>query len=331
MPQECLLVAAPNDEREASFAVPSIKALIEQSRIPVVILTERHLCWFWDSVVSAVTIEYNEHTPRKTRKDLANYFQEKYSKHLEISILLLNSEIHPRYLKTIGPKEVFGEFKAPYQKEITQPLKTPVLNKKHRSLYYEQLVEEMKITVEPESHYFKQPRRLPQDNAYKGKPLILLHPSSSYGSASQLPSHTFETVYAAQHTSHDFAVLQEGKKDQVATKLAKKLKLPVYNYRSDSGWKVLLHEIFPKTGGLITSDTPFSHLLASAGIPTVQTMGAFTPEHFRLLGSKHQTLHDPQACTGCQLSKCLFKHHPCMTEISSKAIETALLASLSKG
>ena len=161
-------------------------------------------------------------------------------------------------------------------------------------------------------------------------PVIGITPGASYGTAKRWPAERFAEAADLLADRLGTAALLFGSPREAS--LTRAIRERMRGVAIDFGGRTTLTELaglLSRCALLLTNDTGTMHLASALGIPCVALFGPTDPRRTGPLGSGHQVLHDPPACSPCRYRNCPIDHR-CMQGLDVERVVAAAEALLTR-
>src|SRR5574337_895979 len=161
-------------------------------------------------------------------------------------------------------------------------------------------------------------------------PVIGMTPGASYGTAKRWPAERFAAAADLLADRLGTVALLFGSSREAA--LTRAIRSRMRGVAIDFGGRTTLTELaslLSRCALLLTNDTGAMHLASALGIPCVALFGPTDPYRTGPLGSGHQVLHDPPACSPCRYRDCPIDHR-CMQGLDVERVVAAAEAVLTR-
>lgn len=160
--------------------------------------------------------------------------------------------------------------------------------------------------------------------------LIGMTPGAAYGTAKRWPTDRFAAAADLLTDRLGATVLLFGSPREAS--LTRAIRERMRGAAIDFGGRTTLTELsglLSRCALLLTNDTGAMHLASALGIPCVGLFGPTDPHRTGPLGSGHQVLHDPPACSPCRYRDCPIDHR-CMQTLDVERVVAAVEALLTR-
>jgi lipopolysaccharide heptosyltransferase II len=167
----------------------------------------------------------------------------------------------------------------------------------------------------------------------RGRPLVVLEPGASYGSAKCWPAERFGEV-AARLLAEGADVLTVGLAGArpLERRLAERAGPGLLSAVGRTPSVALLAGVLAEADLLVANDTGPMHLAAALGTPVLAVFGATDPVVSGPAGHGPRGLvFEPEPCSPCFLRTCPVPGHPCLTKIPAERVLAAARAMLAAG
>jgi heptosyltransferase-2 len=164
-----------------------------------------------------------------------------------------------------------------------------------------------------------------QENGFKGKKVVAIHPGAYYETQRWLPEHYAKLIRLICERSQADVILFGGPSDiKVIDDILFKIKMDICVYIQDDLRKFLA--VLSQCQMLVCNNSGPLHCAAALKIPTISFMGPTVKELWMPVGEEHHVLRDDDLpCIGCNSGYCKIKTHDCMRRIKPEKVINLIL------
>ena len=221
---------------------------------------------------------------------------------------------------------------------LTEPVKRDhKILSKHQVHYYKKLLESTGKANFPERPYINVPKNnvkwarefLFSERGSSKKFLVGINPSNTNGEAKQWLPERFGELAKRLYKNSRCDIIIFG--DKNSSLLAGKINKGLENKAIDVTGKtdiLQLTALLKECGLLVTNDTGPMHVACAVKTPVVAVFGSTNPAITSPLGRDAVMIRKDLPCSPCWKSVCPEGHHMCMKNISTDAVEKAVLEKL---
>jgi lipopolysaccharide heptosyltransferase II len=164
-----------------------------------------------------------------------------------------------------------------------------------------------------------------QENGFKGKKVVAIHPGAYYETQRWLPEYYAELIRLIRERSQADVILFGGPSDiKVINDILSRVKMDICVYIQDDLRKFLA--VLSQCQVLVCNNSGPLHCAAALKIPTISFMGPTVKELWMPVGEEHHVLRDDDLpCIGCNSGYCKIKTHDCMRRIKPEKVINLIL------
>jgi lipopolysaccharide heptosyltransferase II len=164
-----------------------------------------------------------------------------------------------------------------------------------------------------------------QENGFKSKKIVAIHPGAYYETQRWLPEHYAELIRLIRERSQADVILFGGPMDiKFIDDIRSRDKMDISVCIQDDLRKFLA--ILSQCQLLVCNNSGPLHCAEALKIPTISFMGPTVKELWMPVGEEHHVLReDDLPCIGCNLSYCKIKTHDCMRRIKPEGVNNLIL------
>lgn len=326
-----IVVRIPNWIGDAILARPALDSLA--ARYPeaeIVIAAGEWVRDLFGSEYHVLTIDGG-----KTRRGLGSAAEVLRAEAFDIGILFTNSFGSALLLRKAGIRERWGYRRDGRSFLLTRGVKPPdpQAEPRHHVHYYLDLVRELGIPpVNPVLRFVLTPAeraeakaRLRELGAEQGRPLVILNPGASYGSAKRWPAERFAALAGRLRRSVNARFVLTGSAEEapLTAEIAASLEEPAIDLAGRTTLRGLLG-IMAEAALFVTNDTGPMHMANALRVPVVAVFGPTEPRATAPFHTPSVVLKKDAPCGPCLYRDCPFDHR-CMRAITAEEAAAACL------